>query len=246
MPHGASEMMAIILAGGKGTRLKPYTMTIPKPLMPLGDMPILEIIVRQLVRSGVTRIVLTLGHMVPFFTSFIGDGERWGVPIEYTFEEEPLGTAGSLRLVKDLADDFIVMNGDVLTTLSYGELFKSHRDRSAWATLAMNRRELQIDFGVVKADADGALAEYQEKPVIPYNVSMGINVLSKKALEFIPEGRKFDMPDLMLAIKAAGKPAICYGTACYWQDIGRFDDYQKAGRDFVEDPDRFLLMKNDR
>jgi NDP-mannose synthase len=233
-------MMAVILAGGKGTRLKPFTMTIPKPLLPLGDVSIVEVVIRQLVAAGVTRVVLTLGHMAPLFTAFFGDGTRFGVPIEYCLEDEPLGTAGPLRLVRDLEDTFLVMNGDILTTLSFARMVEFHRSHDAWGTLAVSRRRVNVDYGVIVSDDADRMIDYVEKPTIPYEVSMGINVLSKRCLEFVPPAGKFDMPELMLAMQRAGKVVACYKTDCYWQDIGRFDDYQQASADFVAAPERFL------
>jgi NDP-mannose synthase len=233
-------MMAIILAGGKGTRLKPFTMTIPKPLLPLGDVPILEVVLRQLAAAGIERVIITLGHMSHLFVAGIGDGARLGLRIEYCFEDEPLGTAAPIRLVADLEDDFLVMNGDLLTTLNFRDLLDTHLRRAAWGTIALHRREVKIDYGVVETAADGLLSNYIEKPIIPYEVSMGINVLSRRCLDFIPAAGPFQMPELMLAMHRAGKPVLCYRTDCYWQDIGRFDDYQQASADFVDDPSKFL------
>lgn len=234
--------MAVILAGGKGARLKPFTMSIPKPLLPLGDMPIVEVVIRQLVAAGFDRIVFTLGHLSHLFEGWLGDGAKWGARIEYIVEDEPLGTAGSLGLLKDTEDNLLVMNGDILTTLDYRRLFDEHTSREAWGTIALSQREVKIDYGVVKASADGTLGEYVEKPVISYNVSMGINMLSRRALRLIPAGNRFDLPELMLAIKASGNPVHCHKTDCYWQDIGRFDDYESASADFVQDPSRFLPL----
>lgn len=233
-------MMAVLLAGGRGTRLKPFTVTIPKPLLPLDDVPILEIVIHQLVAAGFERIVLSLGHMHHLFAAILGDGERFGVKIEYKVEDEPLGTAGPLRLLRDAEDDFLVMNGDILTTLDYRLLFERHRREGAWATIAVHTRDVQIDYGVVEVAANGVLANYVEKPSLSYSVSMGINVLSREALDFIPPDRKFDIPDLMLALKDAGKKVYCCETTCYWQDIGRFDDFQKASDDFTNDRSMFL------
>ena len=233
-------MMAIILAGGKGRRLKPFTMTIPKPLLPLGDVPILEVVLRQLAAAGVSHVVITLGHMAHLFVAGIGDGARFGLRINYVFEDEPLGTAGPIRRVADLEDDFLVTNGDLLTTLNFRDLLDAHVRRGAWGTIALHRREVKIDYGVVRTAADGRLDDYIEKPTIPYEVSMGINVLSRRCLDFIPAAGAFRMPELMLAMHRAGKAVLCYKSDCYWQDIGRFDDYQQASADFVDDPSRFL------
>ena len=241
--HPRKNMSAVILAGGKGTRLKPFTMTIPKPLLPLGDVPILEIVIEQLVAAGISRIVLTLGHMAPLLMAAIGNGDRWGIKIETVLEEEPLGTAGSLRAVKDLEDNFLVMNADLLTTLDFEDMFDYHIRNNSIGTIGLAKREVLIDYGVIRTTAEGALDAYIEKPTIPYSVSMGINLLSKKCLEFIPPAGKFDMPQLMMAMHQAGHKVHCYETDCYWKDIGRFDDYQQASEDFVKDPARFIAKR---
>jgi NDP-sugar pyrophosphorylase family protein len=235
-------MMAVILAGGKGTRLHPFTVSIPKPLLPLGDVPILEIVLAQLRNAGVTRVVVTLGHLPHLFAACIGDGSRFGLTIEYCQEEHPLGTAGSLLLVKQPEEAVLVMNGDLLTTINYGELLRFHYQQGAAATIAVHRRSMYVDYGVIETTVAGQLDRYIEKPSIPYLVSMGINVVSRESLRLIPPGEKFDMPQLMLAIKSSGKTVNCYETDCYWQDIGRFDDFQKASADFAADPDRFLKI----
>ena len=233
-------MLAVILAGGKGTRLKPYTMTIPKPLLPLGDVPVLDIVVRQLARDGFTRVVLTLGHMAPLFRAHYGDGERYGTRIEFLNEGEPLGTAAPLRSLTDVPDNFLVMNGDLLTDISYVDLIAEHRRSGAAGTIAVAAREEKIDYGVIELTSDGTFVDYREKPRIPYFVSMGINVLSRGALQRIPPTGRFDMPELMLALHRAGDGVHCFRSSCYWQDIGRFDDYTRASEDFVNDPERFL------
>jgi NDP-mannose synthase len=237
-------MTAIILAGGKGTRLKPFTMTIPKPLLPLGDVPVLEIVIKQLAAAGFTRIVLCLGHMAPLFSAVIGDGSKWGVRIDTVLEEEPLGTAGALRLIKDPGENFLVMNGDLLTTIDFAALTDFHRANKSLGTIAINKRNVFIDYGVVVSDKSDRLTKYREKPTIHYAVSMGIYILSKKALRLIPRKGRFDMPQLMLAIKQKHNAVFCYKTDCYWQDIGRFDDYQAASEDFTKDPNRFLPARS--
>jgi NDP-sugar pyrophosphorylase family protein len=237
---GDSEMMAVILAGGKGVRLKPFTMVIPKPLLPIGDLPIIEVVIRQIAASGINRIAMMLGHMAQLFMATFGDGSRWGVKIEYYIEEEPLGTAGSLRMLKNPEERLLVMNGDILTTLDYGRVVDYHSAREACGTIAVTKRKANIDYGVIIKSREGLLREYREKPVLEYDVSMGINVLSTESLSFIPSEGKFDIPQLMTALVAAGKKVICYDTECYWQDIGRFEDYEQASADFVNDPNLFL------
>lgn len=233
-------MLAVILAGGKGTRLKPFTMTIPKPLLPLGDVPVLEIVLRQLAVDGFTKVVLTIGPMSPLFVANFGDGSEFGLSIEYIRELEPLGTAAPLRQIPNLPDDFLVMNGDLLTDLSFRELFDAHCRIDAEATVAVIERKERIDYGLIQLADDGSFLDYKEKPIVAHYVSMGINVLTKRALDLIPPTGHFDMPDLMLALHRAGRQVYCHRTECYWQDIGRFDDYTRASNDFVHDSARFL------
>lgn len=235
-------MMAVLLAGGLGTRLRPYTMTIPKPLLPLGDKATMEIVLGQLAGQGFTDVVITLGHMPDLVKAMLGDGERFGLRIRYVLEDEPLGTAGSLRLVDDLGlldDTFLVMNGDLLTTIDYGGLVREQRDRREAGTVVLTRRDVAIDYGVVYVDDDGNLDRYDEKPVLHHHVSTGVYALDRSVVQHIPAGR-FDMPDLVRALVGSGAGVHCHITQEYWQDIGRFDDYQRASADFVADPGRFL------
>jgi NDP-sugar pyrophosphorylase family protein len=232
-------MMAVLLAGGRGSRLHPYTMNIPKPLLPLGDIPVVEVVLRQLAQQGFDRAVLTVGHMAPLLSAFLGDGSRYGLRVDYQLEEEPLGTAGPLRGVVDLEEDFLVMNGDLLTTIDFADLVAGHRVAGATGTIALTRRTVAIDYGVVHRTPEGTLDRYEEKPTFDYRVSTGINVLSRSAIDLVPEGR-FDMPDLMTALTAHGRTVRCVETDAYWQDIGRIEDYERASRDFVADPTRFL------
>jgi NDP-mannose synthase len=233
-------MLAVILAGGKGARLKPFTMTIPKPLLPLGDVPTLEIVLRQLAADGFERVVLALGHMAPLFVSHFGTGADYGIVLDYLREEEPLGTAAPLRQLHGVPQEFLVMNGDLLTDMSFRHMMQSHRAVGAAATIGVVRREERVDYGVIEMSADGAFQDYREKPTIPYYVSMGINVVSARALSRIPATGRFDMPQLMIALHRAGELVHCHRTDGYWQDMGRFDDYTRASEDFVRDPERFL------
>jgi NDP-sugar pyrophosphorylase family protein len=233
-------MQAVILAGGHGTRLRPYTAVLPKPLMPIGDMPILEIVLRQLRRAGFQEVTLAVSYLAEMVQAYCGDGARFGLRIRYSREDTPLSTAGPLKLVPGLDETFLVMNGDLLTTLDYGELIRLHRERGAVATIATHRRSVRIDFGVVETAEDGALERYIEKPEIQYRVSMGINVLEPLALEYIQPGEALGMPDLMLRLRDAGHRVLTVEQPCLWLDIGRMDDYEAAVETFEARRAEFL------
>lgn len=233
-------MQAIILAGGKGTRLKPYTISFPKPLVPIGDYPILEIIIRQLASFGFDRVTISTGHLAELIEAYFGDGSRWGVKIEYVREYTPLNTAGALKLVEGCEDNFLVMNGDVLTTLDYGKLLELHTEKGVKATIAAKTRESKIDFGVLKLDGEDFLSEYIEKPVYTFSVSMGVYVLSKEVRDIIKDGESIGMPDLLLRLKDSGEKVYCHRSDCYWLDIGRIDDYEKAQEEFEAKKHIFL------
>lgn len=228
-------MKAVILAGGKGTRLKPYTTVIPKPLMPVGDYPILEIILRQLKYYGVTEVILAVGYMAQLFQAFFQNGERLGLKISYSVEQEPMGTAGPLSLLLDqMDDDFLVMNGDLLTTLNYRNLYAYHKQKHATATIGLYKREVKIDFGIVEPDENCQLTKYIEKPTYHFSVSMGVNVLNPKAIRpYLTAGKHLDIPDMMMQLHNDGNKVYCFSEDCYWLDIGRVDDYQVAGEIFT-------------
>jgi NDP-sugar pyrophosphorylase family protein len=239
-------MQALILAGGKGTRLRPYTTVLPKPLMPIGDYPILEVILRQLKNAGVDEVILAVGYMSQMFQAFFQDGSRYGLKIVYSFETESLGTAGPIGLaLEHLEEDFIVMNGDLLTTLNYRNLFDYHRNVKAAATIGLYQREAKIDFGVIETDGDGKLARYIEKPTYHFDVSMGVSALNLQSVRpYLTPGQYLDLPDLMMALRADGHPVFCYREPCYWLDIGRMDDYQVAIEVFEARRDEFLPGSN--
>jgi NDP-sugar pyrophosphorylase family protein len=234
-------LQAIILAGGKGTRLRPYTTNFPKPLMPIDDLPILEIVVRQLARAGFDRLIVTTGHLAELIRVFCGDGAKWGVRIEYSHEEEPLGTAGPLSLVEERLDDnFLVMNGDLLTTMDYRKAFESHVASGAMASISLYQRDVKIDFGVVEEEPAGQLGRYIEKPTLSYSVSMGINFFNRGALRYMERGKRLDIPELMMRLKQAGERVACARQDCYWLDIGRTDDYAVATDEFQKRREQFL------
>ena len=234
-------MQAIILAGGKGTRLRPYTTTFPKPLMPIDDLPIIEIVIRQLVRSGFHRLIITTGHLGEMLRLFCGDGRKWGIQIDYSHESEPLGTAGPIAHLADRLDEhFMVMNGDLLTTINYRRGFEAHVRGETLATVALYQRDVKIDFGVIEECPPGFLDNYVEKPTMHYSVSMGINFFNRRVLKFMERGKRLDIPDLMLRLRRAGEKIACYREDCYWLDIGRADDYQTATEEFVRRRKEFL------
>jgi NDP-mannose synthase len=232
---------AIILAGGQGKRLLPYTTVLPKPLMPVGDRPILEILVRQLAKFGIEKIILATGHLHHLLQAYFGNGESFGLEIRYSKEDEAMGTAGPLSLVSDdLEEHFLIMNGDLLTTLNFTRFFQAHIDESADATIAVFRRTQKIDFGVLDIESDNSLGKYNEKPVYHFDVSMGINVLRRSAIqEIVKEPKYLDIPDLMMELQAQGCKVHCYREECIWLDIGRVEDYQDAHSVFQENREQF-------
>jgi NDP-sugar pyrophosphorylase family protein len=226
---------AVILAGGKGTRLKPYTISLPKPLVPIGQMPIIEIIIRQLVNHGFDHITITVNHLADIIKAFCGNGDKWGVKVDYSLEEKALSTMGPLKLIHDLPDDFLVMNGDVLTDLNYSDLFTHHLNNKNIFTISSYNRQYKIDYGVLEINSDNKLQGFIEKPSIPFNVSMGVYMVNSKALEFIPNDVPYGFDNLMLDLIAAKIPAGIKSFNGYWLDIGRPDEYEKACVDFEND-----------
>ena len=235
---------AIVLAGGLGTRLYPYTAVIPKPLMPIGDQSILEIVLRQLRRHGFERVTIATGHLAHLIEVFFGDGSDYGVKIDYYREREPLGTVGALAMIEDLDQQpFLVMNGDVLTDLDYHELLRRHEKSRATATIAVTRRAVQISLGVLQFQ-DGAASErvtgYTEKPSIDYVASMGVYCFSPRAVGHIDPGERLDFPDLILRLISAGEVVNAWRPEAYWLDVGRHEDYQQALEEFERMRPRLL------
>jgi len=226
-------MKAVILAGGKGTRLVPYTTVFPKPLMPIDGMPILEVVVRQLAHFGIKELIFTVSRQSePLLSAYFGDGRQFGVKVEYSREEKPLGTAGPLSRLHDLPPSFLVMNGDILTTLDYGALIRYHKQRKPMVTIAVSRKKVPIDFGVLEFDRVRRLTHYREKPVLSCSVSMGVYVFDRKVLNWIPRGRYFDFPDLIQKLLKEGQRVLCYPNQDFWLDIGRHEDYEEAQKRF--------------
>jgi NDP-sugar pyrophosphorylase family protein len=231
---------AVILAGGKGTRLRPYTTVLPKPLMPVGDLPILEILIRQLKAAGCDEIIIAVGYLAQLIQAYCGDGSQWGVSIRYSYEKTPLGTAGPLGLVDGLDAPFLVMNGDVLTSLNFGEFYRSHLEHHAKATICLHKLQVQLNLGVIKSGARGQVVDYVEKPSLEYEVSTGIYVFDPCLLEYIPRGSHLDLPELIRLLIARKIPVHPYLLDGVWLDIGNPADYEKAVDLFVENPTSIL------
>jgi NDP-sugar pyrophosphorylase family protein len=222
----------VILAGGKGTRLLPYTVVIPKPLMPLGELPILEVIIRQLVRHGFDHITLAVNHHAKLIKAFFMDGAKWGTRIDYSIEDKPLSTMAPIRLIENLPDNFMVMNGDILTDLDYEAFAAHHTSNGNLFTISSYARDHIVDYGVLETDGCGTLTTFSEKPRVHYEVSMGVYMLNRSVLEFIPVDQPYGFDDLMRDLLAAGRPAAVQRHDGFWLDIGRPDDYAIAVEEF--------------
>ncbi|KAB1990612.1 sugar phosphate nucleotidyltransferase [Streptomyces triticiradicis] len=235
-------MHAVILAGGKGVRLRPYTTALPKPLVPIGDQhAILEIVLRQLASSGFTSCTIAVGHLGGIIRAYVGDGSQWGMAVDYSTEESPLGTMGPLLTMRDrLPESFLVMNGDVLTDLDFGDVLRQHRGSGAPLTIATYARKVRIDFGVLTTD-DRKVVAFTEKPSMDYRVSMGVYGLSRSTLEDYTPGLPLGFDELVLDLLRSGDEPHAYEFDGYWLDIGRPDDYDRANAEFTTR--KSLLLK---
>jgi len=233
-------MDAIILAGGKGTRLAPYTTIFPKPLMPIGDVPILDVVLRQLKSHGFTKIIMAVGYLAELLETYFGNGSKYGMDIQYSRESKPLGTAGPLSLIENLTNPFLVMNGDILTTLNYSALIKYHKEKAGIATIAMHQRTVDVDFGVIELNTNNEITSYIEKPNLKYLVSMGIYIFDTEVLSYIKKSEKIDFPDLVKKLLKNNERVIGYPSNDYWLDIGRHEDYERAIEEFEENKEKFL------
>ena len=231
-------MRAVILAGGLGTRLRPYTTVIPKPLVPVGDRPVLEHIIRSLARCGVNQVDLCVSHLGQLITVYLANADLPPeVELNFHWESEPLGTAGALAMVPDLEGTFIVMNGDVLTTLDYRKLLAVHREQDAALTVAMRSNPVHIDLGVIESE-DGLVSNYIEKPTLHYEVSMGIYVYDERALSYLPDG-PCQFPELVTRLLDAGERVAACPSDADWYDIGTLNEYERAATDVERFPDKY-------
>lgn len=220
---------AVVLAGGVGARLLPYTTVLPKPLMPIGDRPIISIVLERIRDAGLRHVTVSVGHLAELMIAFCGDGSRWGLEIDYAREESPLGTVGPLAMMKDLGEDFLVMNGDVLTDLRLAALWQTHKSSGAELTVATQHRQVRIDFGVLTLSPDrGRIVGFAEKPVLEHDVSMGIYAMNRSVLRHVRAGEPLGFDALMLRLLGEGAPIAAHRHEGRWLDIGRHDDYERA------------------
>jgi len=233
-------MRAIILAGGKGTRLKPYTTVLPKPLLPIDNMCILEIVIRQLKSHGFTHITLTVNHLAEIIMAFFGNGEKWDIKIDYSVEAQPMGTIGPLTLIKDLPEHFLMMNGDIFTDFDFRTFAQTHIAQDKLFSVATCCRKNMVDFGVMYFGEDHKLTDFEEKPVSHFNVSAGIYMINRKALDHVPKQEPFGFDDIMHKFLEKNEPVDVYPFDGFWLDIGRPDDYERAVEKFSQQRDHFL------
>ena len=223
---------AFILAGGKVVLLRPYTTLIPKPLVPIGEYSILEIVLRQLACHGFTKATIAIGHLGQLIRAFVGDGSQWGIEVEYACETSPLGTIGPALLGLDSrADQFLIMNGDILTNLDFEDFLESHAASDAPLTVATYEREHMVDFGVLDI-SESRIVRFREKPTYTYSVSMGVYAVTTSALRGYATGMPFGFDDLILDLLARGQEPANYPFSGFWLDIGRPDDYDRANAEF--------------
>lgn len=233
----AKIKQAVILAGGEGRRLLPYTKVLPKPLWPVGDLPIVEILIRQLARAGIKEIVMAVGYQAELIKMIIGDGSQYGLKIRYAHERTPLGTAAPLKRITRLDRDFLVLNGDLLTDLPFKDFIRAHLKNEDLATVAIYNRSVEVDFGVVETE-DDHIEQYLEKPTLKYAVSMGIYAFRREVLDYIPK-RRFDFPDLVNTLIRKGENPAVYHFRGRWLDIGRPDDWERADQIYRKRPKLF-------
>lgn len=235
----SKSVQALLLAGGLGTRLLPYTTVLPKPLVPVGDAPVMETLLRQLASHGIVDITVSVGHLAALIETYFGDGRRFGVTITYQHEAEPLGTAGPLRQQlsgRDSDDAILVVNGDLLTDMDFSSFVNEYRRRRPAIQVGTVRREERVELGVLSIDDDGQVRAYDEKPTHVYHASMGVYLVSAGASAWLPSAGRFDMPDLILAALAAGERVTAWRHEGVWLDIGRPDDHRRASELVAGDP----------
>lgn len=228
MKSNSAKSTAVVLAGGKGSRLMPHTAELPKPLVEVGGRPVVEYLLRRLKQGGVSRVIMAVNHMADQIERRLGDGSQFGLQIEYSRETEPLSTVAPLKLVRDLPNNFLVANGDILTDLDIGTLYRYHVERRAELTVATYRGTEKIDFGVLEIDTENMVTGFREKPDYHFIVSMGIYVFKRSVLDLVPESKPYGFDQLMLDLLRYNRQVCSFPHDGFWLDIGRPADYEKA------------------
>ncbi|MDA1000690.1 MAG: sugar phosphate nucleotidyltransferase [bacterium] len=223
---------AVILAGGRGARLRPFTFAFPKPLVPIGDVPIIDIVMQQLQAAGIEHVTLAVGHLAELLMAYFSHRTYEGMVIDYSREDEPLGTAGPLSLVEDLNEPFLVLNGDLLTSLDFADLAEHHVRSGAMGTIASYTKAYQVDLGILDVDEQGHLTAYHEKPTYSYRVSMGIYVFQPEVLSLLKKDERCDLPSLAMRIVEMGRKLVVFPFDGYWVDIGSPEEYARAVDEF--------------
>lgn len=234
-------MKAVIQAGGKGTRLLPYTTVLPKPLMPVGGMPVIETLLKWLCRNGIRETWITIGHLGHLIRALCGDGSQWGMEIIYSEEPEPRGTVGPLQLISDHLDEtFLMLNGDLITDLELSTFISFHREHGGLVTVGATKKNVKIDLGVIETNHDSRIIGFREKPTMKFDVSMGIYIMEPDILDLIPRGVPFGFDDLMRQMLENNLPIYTYQHEGVWMDIGREEDFRKAQEVFMENHSSLL------
>jgi NDP-mannose synthase len=229
-------MIAVIQAGGKGTRLRPYTLLLPKPIMPLGDQPVIIVLLKWLRRWGIKRVFITIGYLGQLIRALCGDGSQWGMEITYSEEPEPLGTIGPLQLIQgELTETFLVLNGDLITDMNLGAFKELHEDNRGLVTIAVTPKPIAIDLGVLESNENNRLTKFREKPTLNFLCSMGIYCMEPSVLGLIPNGVPFGFDDLMHTMLGHDLPVYLYRHDGLWMDLGRKEDFGHAQEAFLKD-----------
>ncbi|MEA1979909.1 MAG: sugar phosphate nucleotidyltransferase [candidate division Zixibacteria bacterium] len=226
------KMDCVILAGGKGKRLLPYTAEIPKPLVKIGDTPIIELLIKSLIKCNITSFTIAVNHQAEQIEEILGDGSQWSVSISYSHEPFELSTVAPLKLISNLPDNFLVVNSDIITDLKFDLLYDYHIQHDSLLTIAVCKREHKVNYGVIECDKNNNIVNFSEKPNFPYQVSMGVYVFSKELLEFVPDNTKFGFDDLMYMLLEKDIKIKTFEHDKFWLDIGRPTDYEKALQQF--------------
>lgn len=229
-------MIAIIQAGGKGTRLRPYSLLLPKPIMPLGDEPVIAVLLKWLRRWGISQVIITIGYLGQFIRALCGDGSQWDLNIRYSEEPEPLGTIGPLKLIEDrLTETFLVLNGDLISDIKLGDFLAAHRQHKAHVTVAATQKPVSIDLGVLEKNQNSRLTGFREKPTLDLLVSMGIYLIEPPILDLIPKGVPFGFDDLMYTMLNQNLPVYLYEHEGLWMDLGRKEDFSLAQESYLRE-----------